>query len=539
MAEMTGAEVLVNSLVQKGADVIFGIPGIQIMELVDTVSRTEEIRWISPRHEQTTAYMAFGYSRTTGKTGVAMVVPGPGALNASAAIGTAYAASTPLLLIAGQINRNGLYKNRGVLHEVTEQLDVFRPITKFCHRAMKTEELPELLEKAFFETESGRPRPVEIEIPWDLWKEKADIELKTEKREPAQTLDVKQIMQAAGLLANAHHPVIWAGGGVITSDASTELTSLAEKIKAPVVMTPEGKGAISGNNILDGGVANFASNPILREADVLLCVGSRFVMGPMSSGVPSGTKVIQIDADTEELGRNHKPEIGIIADAREALSSILDELKESGNSLWDGNAINAIKDKIRSKQREVIPIQMDIIQDIRDALPGESILIPGVTNLGYWLPALYPVLKPRTFLTSSYFGTLGYAFPTALGAKIGNPDKPVVAVCGDGGFLFASGELATAVQEGINVIVIVFVDNAYGACLSFQRRDYDNRAEGTRLKNPDFAALANSYGAKGVKLAHHSELKAALQAALNENTPVLIEVPQPDLPFPWEVSLAV
>ncbi|MBA7665846.1 Sulfoacetaldehyde acetyltransferase [subsurface metagenome] len=254
--------------------------------------------------------------------------------------------------------------------------------------------------------------------------------------------------------------------------------------------------------------------------------------------MPEGLKLIQVDADSEELGRNHPPELGIIADLRAVVSGLLEELHEETSSQWDSKTINDIKSRVRAKLEEVAPIQMSLINDIREVLPEDSIVVPGVTNLGYWTQNDYPVLKPRTFITTSYFGTLGYSFPTALGAKIGSPDKPVVAICGDGGFLYAAGDLATAVQYGINLITIVFVDNAYGACLSFQRRDYENRVVGTLLENPSFAALANSFGARGVKLSHYSELKNALKSALteNENAPLVIEVPQPDMPYPWEVQ---
>jgi len=540
MAKISGAQALVDSLIRENVEVIFGIPGVQVMELVDTVYRVNKVRWISVRHEQATAYMAYGYSRTTGKTGVAMVVPGPGAFNAGAAVGTAYASSTPLLLVAGQVDRGSLGKNRGVLHEVREQLDIFRSITKWCHRVMEIGEIPSVIRKAMFDTSNGRPRPVEVEIPFDLWKETAEVEFTEGIKETDKTIDIVQIKKAAGLLEGAQNPVIWAGGGTITADVSNELTALAERINAPVVMTSEGKGAISAAHPLAAGAANFIANPVLREADVLLCLGSRFLLMPQARAKASPElKVIQVDIDPEELGRNYPPEIGISADVRTTISGLLEELSQQTNSKWTGTVIDEIKSMVRAKQEEVAPIQMGILRDMREVLPEDAIVIPGVTNLGYWTQSSYPVLKPRTFMTTSYFGTLGYAFPTALGAKIGNPDKPVIAICGDGGFLYSSGELATAVQYGINVIVVVFVDNAFGACLSFQKRDYENRELGTLLGNPDFAALANSFGAKGVKLTNYTELRSALQSALTENKPVVIEVPQPDMPYPWEVSTAL
>jgi len=540
LTSKSGAQALVESLANENVDVIFGIPGVQVMEVVDAVFQADKVRWISPRHEQATAYMAFGYSRTTGKTGVAMVVPGPGALNATGAVGTAYAASTPLLLIAGQINRGNLGKNRGVLHEMLEQLDSFRSITKWCHRIMEVEELPSVINQAMLLTESGRPRPVEIEIPFDLWKEKADVKLPGSEKEVDKAIDKALIKQAAGLLGESRYPAIWAGGGTITSDISGELTELAERLNAPVVMTAQGKGAISASHPLAAGIANFATNPVLQKTDVLLCLGSRFFFPPpMKAKMSSEIKVIQVDIDSDELGRNYSPEIGILADIRTTISGLQDEISGSTSSQWTSTELDSIRSRIRAKQEEVAPVQMGILQDMREVLPEDAIVVAGVNNIGYWSMSFFPVLKPRTFMTSSYFVTLGYAFPTALGAKVGNPDKSVVAICGDGGFLFSSGELATAVQHGINVITLVFVDNAYGSCLTYQKRDYDSRTLGTLLENPDFAALANSFGAKGIKLSHHNELKNALQSALAENCPVVIEVPLSDVSYPWEVSMAL
>ncbi len=537
MSEMTGAEALVESLSRQGVEVVFGIPGLQIMELLDAFYRNGKVRWVSVRHEQTTAYMAFGYARTTGKVGVAIVVPGPGALNTCAAIGTAYAASTPVLLLSAQVDRPSLGKNRGVLHEVTEQLDVFRPITKWNGRIMEVADIPGTLQVSMQELRTGRPRPVEVEIPFDLWPIKGEVQFNKVTSDPAgPPINRAQIKEAAALLSRAERPVIWAGGGVITADATAGLQKLAEKIKAPVVMTSEGKGAISSHHPLEAGIAHYGANSVLPMADVIVCLGSRFLaMQRFQAKAAAELKVIQIDIDAEEVGRNWPVNPGIVADVREAIAALLEELPEANQSRWKTAEIEEIKSGSKAKLEEAAPIQMGILRDIRTELADDGIIVSGVTNIGYWANHVFPVYQPRTYVTPSYFVTLGYVFPTALGAKAGNPNRQVVALSGDGGFLFAVGELATAVQYGLNVVSIVFVDGNYGATYRVQQRRHGGRIIGTELHNPDFAALAESFGARGIKLSSHEELKGALHSSLAEKRPVVIEVPVPNMVLPWEV----
>ena len=529
-------EALVESLSLNEVEVIFGIPGVQIMELLDNLYRSKKVRWMTVRHEQTAAYMAFGYARSTGKVGVAMVVPGPGAFNTCAAIGTAYAASTPVLLLAGQIDRRSLGKNRGILHEVSEQLDVFRPITKWNSRITEVTDIPGTLQLAMHKLKTGRPRPVEVEIPFDLWNSNGDVQFSKIESDTTRPINRAQIKEAATMLTKAEHPVIWAGGGIITGNATEELRQLAEQLNSPVVMTAEGKGAISDNHPLASGSANYNSNSILSMADMIICMGSRFFPRQrIQSRAAVGLKIIQIDIDDEEVGRNCPVDLGIVADVRSATAALLEELPESNRSQWKTADIKKIKTDWMTKMEEVAPVQTSILREIRNELEEDGILVCGVTNIGYWSQPYYPVYKPRTFLTSSYFVTLGYAFPTALGVKVGNPNHQVVAISGDGGFLFAAGDLATAVQQGLNVVTIIFNDGTYGATYRIQQRRYENRIIGTELHNPDFAALAESFGARGIKLSGYEELKGALHSALTEEGPVVIEVPIPSMVQPWEV----
>jgi len=532
---MNGAEALVSLLVREGVEVVFGIPGVQIMDAIDAIYRDKSIRWISTRHEQTAAFMAYGYARTTGRIGVAMVVPGPAALNTTAAIGTAYTASAPVLLISGQIESYHLGMKRGVLHEMDDQLDIFRPITKWCGRVSKAEEIPTALQQALTQMKTGRPRPVELEIPYDLWPKKAGISLPDTVPSHSDLPGRGEISKAAELLENAKYPLILAGGGAAEADISHEITQLAELINAPVVMTTEGQGIIRNDHPLCAGNFVLWLNPALQKADLVIVIGSRLrASGNTRLELRPDQKVIQIDIDTGELGRNHKIDLGISADARAVLTILIEELSGSGASQWRETEIAEIRAEMKNKLEKAAPLQLSVIRSIHEVLQDDGIIVPDITNIGYWCDIAYPVNRPRTYLDSSYFATLGFAFPTALGAKTGNPDKPVVALCGDGGFPYAAAELATAIQEKINVVTLLFVDNAYGTVSGIQRQQFGGRYIGNTLHNPDYVKFAESFGAIGIRLSHYEELGDKLSPALEADRPVLIEIPVPLLDTPWD-----
>ena len=541
MPVMSGAQALVRSLARHGVEVVFGLPGVQIMDVFDALYDEPGIRMVLTRHEQATTYMADGYARTTGKPGVALVVPGPGALNATAGLGTAYATSSPVLLVSGQIESYNLGQNRGALHEIGEQLDVFKHLTKWCGRSDTVNEIPGMVRNAFREMSSGRPRPVEIEIPWDILSMTDQIELPEPEGPGKQQPEPALIRQAAQLLAGASRPLIWAGGGTRDAAVSSELMDLAVALNSPVITTPEGKGAISENSPLSLGSFYYAHGPghiALPQADVILAVGSRMMFTPnVPWGIQSHQKVVQIDADPEELGRNIPATVGISADALLGVQALLAELGgRTRASQWTETEISAIRQQADREIREMAPLQVEIIETIRHELDDDAIMVAGTTDIGYWSHLAYPVLAPRSYLTSSYFATLGYAFPTALGAKVGNPGRQVVAITGDGGFGYASSELATAVQEGINVVTLVFNNEMLGASHNDQQQRFGGRVIGTRLHNPDFAQLAEVYGAVGVRLDSHEGLGGALRDALRANLPVVIEVPIPNLAPPFQIA---
>ncbi len=538
MPKMSAAQALVRQLRMEGVDTVFGLPGFQVMEAFDALYEVQDdIRLVHTRHEQATTFMADGYAKVTGRPGVALVVPGPGALNAAAGLGTAYASSSPVMLISGQIPSGSLGKRKGEIHEIEDQLDVFKPITKWNHRVTKVEEVPEAVHEAMRQLKTGRPRPVELEIPFDTITKVGDTELIEPEEYPKAKGNPSDIQRAAQLLADARKPAIIAGGGAIIADASRELVEIAEFLQAPVMTTQNAKGVIPEEHDLSVGVSYYTLGPVKQvapESDVILAVGTRLLV---DMGTASSQKIIHIDADPDEIGRNFPNEtaIGIEADAREGLAQLLQALRAmSAPKESRREEAQAYKKALMDDVRSLASRQVDIIGKLREGLDDDAIVVSGITNLGYWSHLAYPVRQPRTYLTTSYFATLGFSYPTALGAKVGYPDRQVVAICGDGGFMYCSQELSTAVRYGINVVALVFNNNSYGASEWDQTHRYNQHYIGTDLHNPDFVKLAESFGAVGMRT-EPDGLGPALQQALAANAPVLLEVEVPTMMPPFQV----
>ena len=537
MPQMTGAQALARQLRSEGVDAVFTLPGVQIMAAFDALHELrDDIRLVHTRHEQATTYMADGYAKVTGKPGVAMVVPGPGALNATAGLGTAYASSSPVLLISGQIASGALGKRQGQLHEVEDQLDVFKPITKWNHRVTQVGEIPEAVHEAFRQMATGRPRPVELEIPPDTLAALGDADIIEPEQYPAQPGDAADIRRAAEILARARRPAIIAGGGSIISGASDELRQVAEFLQAAVMTTQQGKGVIPPDHELAVGVNYAMVEPakyVLPECDALLAVGTRLLFRQLAMDNPP--PLIHIDADASEIGKNLPTEVGIVADAKAGLAQLLDALRAiAAPKASRAQEIAAYRAAADSDLAELAPEQTRIIADIREALAGDDILVGGMTNIGYWSHLAYPARAPRSYVTSSYFGTLGYAYPTALGAKIGQPHKGVVALCGDGGFMYNLQEFSTAARYGINVVAVVFNNHAYGASMWDQTHQYGERYIGTDLNNPDFLKLAEAFGVRGMQ-ADPARIGEALRDALAADAPVLLEVELPNMMPPFQI----
>ncbi|HJO80810.1 MAG: thiamine pyrophosphate-binding protein [SAR202 cluster bacterium] len=537
MPQMNGGEALVRQLRAEGVDTVFALPGVQIMAAFDALyDARADIRMIHVRHEQATTYMADGYARVSGKPGVAMVVPGPGALNATAGLGTAYASGSPVLLISGQIPTDSLGKQQGQLHEVEDQLDVFRPITKWAHRVTRVEEIPEAVHEAFRQLTTGRPRPVELEVPPDTLANLGDADIIEPEEYPPAAVRALEIARAVQILTEAERPAIVAGGGALSSGVGAEILELARMLQAPVMTTQTSKGVIDESEPYHVGTNYVGLGPaerVLADTDVLLAVGTRLSFRQAS--VESMPRIIQIDADPDEIGRNMDVELGINADAKVALGQVVAQLRSAGVSKPSRmEKIEGYRKAFKDEVRELAPEQSSMIDTIRDRLDDDAILVSGSTTVGYWSTLGYEVRQPQTYITSGYFGTLGYAFPTALGSKVGAPDKQVVALSGDGGFMYNTQELSTAVRYGINLVTVVFNNGLYGASRWDQTHRYGERFIGTDLANPDFVKLAELFGAVGMRT-NPDGLGDALTEALAANAPVLLDVEVLNMMPPFQI----
>jgi acetolactate synthase I/II/III large subunit len=529
MQRMTGGQALVASLHREGVRVVFGLPGVQLYGAIAALRDEPRIRTITTRHEQATTYMADGYARAGGTIGVALVVPGPGLLNASAGLSTAYSASSPVLVIAGQIPKAKIGQNVGLLHEVNDQLDAIAPVTKWRQRVLEVADIPAAVREAMRQLRTGRPRPAVIDIPPETLEDEGEVTLldpAPADRPPAAGAEIER---AASLLAAATHPVIVAGGGVNLAGAHGALLAVAEHLQAAVVMTAEGKGAISDASDLSLGAALWPGSPVrlhLDRADVVLAVGTRLA----TVSFPPAQRVIQLDIDPEEIGRNHPGTHGLVGDARGTLEQLAARLRKTGPPR---PSLRAEREAVRAATAEADDQepQASIQRSLRAGTPPGAVVVGDMTQIGYHSRPFWPVYEPRTYLTSSYSGNLGYGFPTALGAKIARPDRPVICVSGDGGFLFNSQELSTAVRYNIPVVVVVFNDDAYGNVA----RDLDEAWGGTvgaDLANPDFVRLAEAYGVTAFRAKEPTDVGDLVREAIALDRPVLIEVPVGRMPRP-------
>ncbi len=532
MPMMTGGQALVQQLKREGIDTIFGLPGVQLDWAFDAVyEEREHFKVYHTRHEQACVYMADGYARAAGKIGLAMVVPGPGLLNAAGALSTAYSVSSPVFVATGQIESKNINKGKGLLHEVNDQLGMISHVTKYQALAMTPSEIPGLVQEAVKALKTDRPRPVELEVPPDVLEAKAEVRLldpvKVERLGP----DADQIEKAAELLGRAQSPIIFSGGGIISGDAANELKRLAELLEAPVLQSSNGKGALSDRHHLSFPMRGMQE--LAPDADVVLLAGTRFVQGIMAQTTPTWAaekRFIQLDIDEMEIGKNCAPEVGIVSDAKTGLGALAD-------------AVERHNVRRESRREELLGLKAYLDQDarrqspqaeygfaIREAMPENGVFFQESTQVGYWASTAFPVYEPGTFFTSGYQGTLGYGFATALGAQVGLPDRRVVSINGDGGFFYNVQELSTMVQQNIPLVAIVFNDNAYGNVKRTQETRFGGRTIASTLHNPDMLKLAEAYGVEGRRANSPSELRTTLDEVLKRNNPVLIEVPVEPMP---------
>src|SRR5450432_2417430 len=525
MASTSGGEAIVNGLVAHGVDTVFGLPGAQIYGLFDAFHQAQ-LKVIGARHEQACGYMAFGYARSTGRPGVFSVVPGPGVLNAGAALLTAYGGNEPVLCLTGQVPTQYLGKGRGHLHEMPDQLATLRSFVKWADRIEYPDAAPTLVSRAFQEMLSGRRGPVALEMPWDVFTQRAETgPAKPFPLFPAPQPDPERIKDAASLVAASKSPMIFVGSGAI--HAAEEILELAELIDAPVVAFRSGRGIVSNAHEL--GLTMAAAYRMWPQTDLMIGIGSRMELPTMFRWPfrPDGLKSVRIDIDASEM-RRFMPDAPVIADAKAGTHELLAAVRRNGyTKTRDRRA--AIREASASALREIQKVQpqMAYLNILREVLPPNAIVTDELSQVGFASWYGFPVYQPRTFITSGYQGTLGSGFPTALGAKVANPDRPVIAITGDGGFMFGVQELATAVQFNIGVVVLVFNNNAYGNVRRDQRERFDGRVVASDLVNPDFVKLAESFGVGAARVTSPEGFRPALEKALADGGPYLISVEVP------------
>ena len=531
---MTGGEAIVESLLAHGVDTVFALPGVQTYHLFDALHRAgDRIRTIAPRHEQAAGYMAYGYAKSTGKVGVYSVVPGPGVLNSTAALCTAYGAGTPVVCITGQVPLNFLGLGKGHLHELPDQLATLRTLTKWAARIEHPGEAPALVAEAFRQATSGRPGPVALEMPWDVFAMTAPASI-TPPCPPSPPLmaDPSQIARAVEVLREARNPMIMVGGGAV--HAGPEVLELAEMLQAPVVSLRSGRGIVSDEHYL--GFTCAAAYPRWRETDVLIGIGTRLeLLWFRWHSQPPGLRIVLLDIDPRQKARLH-PAASVVGDAKASAAELLAALQQVSEPRPSRQAeFTQLKAGMQEQIQKVRPY-VQYLQAIRDVLPRDGFLVEEVCQAGFAACFAFPVYEPRKFVTAGCQGTLGFGFPAALGVKVAHPDKAVVSLNGDGGFQFGLPELATAVQYGIPLVSIVFNNGAYGNVRRDQERLFAGRTLGSELRNPDFVALAESYGVRACRVHTPERLRPVLERALGESGATLIEIPVDDRgqASPWE-----
>jgi len=535
----TGGEWIVDALRSEGVRHVFGIPGVHNLAIYDALIRQSEITHVLARHEAGAAFMADGYARASGAPGVVVVTTGPGATNALTPLVESYAGSIPVLVIMSDVASPLVGRDIGALHEAVNQIECFRPVTRWAEAVTDATTIPAAVHGAFDLLRTGRPGPIAISVPNDFLTARFDAEPRGGGHGRRPPCHVDPIQEAGRLLAAARRPLLIAGGGVIAAEAETELTRLARRLGAPVITTVMGRGAISERDPLWHGVlANSrATEAVIKTADVILAVGCRFAHRSTQglllnlSFEPSQT-LIHLDLDPTVIGRLFKPQLPIVGDARDGLTRLLESLGPgAARTGWDHRWREGLRPAASARYT---PEVAQLIETLRAALPDDAIVVNDQTGINYWMEWRFPVLRPRTFLYPVGSATLGYGVPAAIGAKIARPDRAVIAVVGDGGFMYSVNELATAVKYRLPVVFLVMNDDRYGAIKWLQQTIFEGRWGEADLTNPDFPALARAFGARGERVDGVDALGGALKTALAADGPTVLELRMTVDP-PWEL----
>jgi acetolactate synthase-1/2/3 large subunit len=529
---MTAADAVIATLIGHGLDTIYALPGVQNDFLFEALFGAQDrLRTIHTRHEQGAAYMALGAALATGKPAAFAVVPGPGLLNAGAALLTAYGMNAPVLGLIGQIPDADIGRGLGQLHEIRDQGGIIKRLVDHSTLIRKPQQASRATALALRAMQSGRPGPAVLECAIDVWGKSGPVTLQAPLPVSATKIDQGAIRKAAKLLGAAKHPLIICGGGA--QGASEEVTALSAMLQAPVLGFRRGRGVLDARDPLS--VTLPLGRDLWGEADVVLAVGTRLLIQLRQWGIDRELKIVRVDADAEEHGRLHKPAVALTGDATPILQSLLAELPTHNAKRASRRAEMQERQGAWRKRLEKIAPQIAFLEAIRAELPEDGIFVDEVTQMGFAARIAFPVYKPRTFLSPGYQDPLGWGFATALGAQHARPDVPVVAISGDGGFMFTATEMATAIRHRIPLVTIVFNDGAFGNVRRIQQERFGNRVIGSDLANPDFVAFGKSFGAEAVRAKGPDELRQALrQAFAHRDGPTLIEVPVGAFPSPWE-----
>ena len=534
MKKHHGANIVINTLEALGVEMLFGIPGIHNLDIYDALLYSS-IRHITARHEQGAGFMADGYARSTGKTGVALVITGPGLTNIMTPMGQAFHDSIPLVVISSQIPSTFLGQRSGFLHELQNSTIMARSVAKESRCIMSTADIERYLFDAFHLAQSGRPGPVHVEIPMDVLQQKVPAFQGVTQQPPLafQPEPEDSLSEAVQILKHAGRPVFILGGGA--SQAGKALTRLAECLGAIILETCAGKGSVDERHPLClGARLHFPKvRDILKNADVVLVVGTElsptdFWEMPFKT---DGT-IIQVDIDPANFPRNGRADLGISGDASHVANQLLQDLEHHQAPLEDvKRTVITIKQDTRRRAAaitgmgtEEYPLMMDILLAIRDMLPEDGILSVDMTGAAYVGLSEFPAYCPRSFLHPVGFGTLGFALPAAIGAKLASPEHVVVVLTGDGGFQFTSPELAVACQEQLAIPIILWNNQGFGEIRRYEERRHPGQRIAVDLQNPDFLKLAEAYNIAGIPVTNASEFRDAFAQALSASQPVIIEI---------------
>ena len=492
---------------------------------------SDRLRTVHTRHEQGAAYMALGAALATGKPQAYAVVPGPGLLNSAAALLTAYSMNAPVLGLIGQIPDADIGKGFGHLHEIRDQSGIIKRLVDHCALIRKPEQASRATALALLAMRSGRPGPAALECAIDVWGKSGPVKLQEPLPIPATKIDHGAIRKAAKLLGAAKRPMIVCGGGA--QDAAAEVTALSGLLQAPVLGFRRGRGVLDSRDPLS--VTLPLGRDLWGEADVVLAVGTRLLTPLREWGIDRALAIVRIDADPKARNRLYKPAVALTGDAKPILQHLLAELPADNAKRPSRRAELQERQAVWRKRLEKLHPQIAFLDAIRAELPEDGIFVDEVTQIGFAARLAFPVYKPRTFLSPGYQDPLGWGFATALGAQHARPDVAVVAISGDGGFMFTATELATAMRHRIPLVTIVFNDGAFGNVRRIQQERYGNRLIGSDLTNPDFVTFAKSFGAEAARATSPDDLRAALRRAFaHRDGPTVIEVPVGAMPSPWE-----